>query len=89
MDGIGRYAGIDWAKDAHAVCVIDERGSVVVRFEVEHSAAGLREFVRRVRGVDGVAIERPDGPVVEALLEADLPVVVIASRHVKARRALT
>ena len=36
--------------------------------------------------VDGVAIERPDGPVIDALLEAGLRVVVIASRHVKALR---
>ena len=87
MDGIRRYAGIDWAKASHAVCVIDARGGVLARFEVAHTDAGLGELVRRVREVDGVAIERPDGPLVEALLEADLPVVVIASRHVKALRA--
>jgi len=87
MDGIRRYAGIDWAKASHAVCIIDERGSAVARFEVAHSDAGLGELVRRVRDVDGVAIERPDGPVVEVLLEAGLPVVVIASRQVKALRA--
>jgi len=86
MDGIGRYAGIDWAKDAHAVCIIDGQGSALARFEVEHSAAGLRELARRLEGVEGVAIERPDGPVIDALLEAGLPVVVIASRHVKALR---
>jgi hypothetical protein len=86
MDGIRRSAGIDWAKERHAVCIIDERGQVLSRFEVEHSAAGLRELVSRLAGVEGVAIERPDGPVVEALLEAGLPVVVIASRHVKALR---
>ena len=86
MDGIRRYAGIDRAKASHAVCIIDERGGVTARFEVEHTAAGLRDLVRRLKGVDGVAIERPDGPVIDALLEAELPVVVIASRHVKALR---
>jgi len=86
MDGIRRSAGIDWAKERHAVCIIDERGGVLARFEVEHSEAGLRELVSRLGGVEGVAIERPDGPVVAALLEAGLPVVVIASRHVKALR---
>jgi transposase len=86
MDGIGRHAGIDWAKDRHAVCVVDGRGGVVSRFEVEHTDAGLRELVRRLGDVDGVAIERPDGPVIDALLEAGLPVVVIASRQVKALR---
>jgi transposase len=86
MDGIGRYAGIDWAKDRHAVCVVDERGSAVARFEVEHTATALRGLVGQLTGVEGVAIERPDGPVVEALLEAGIRVVVIASRHVKALR---
>jgi transposase len=86
MDGIRRYAGIDWAKAAHAVCVIDERGAVTTRFDVAHDTAGLRELVRRLRSVEGAAIERPDGPVVDALLAADIPVTVIASRHVKALR---
>ena len=86
MDGIGRYAGIDWAKDAHAVCIIDERGQVLI--PLRGRAHGRRPAGARVPAhrVEGVAIERPDGPVVEALLEADLPVVVIASRHVKALR---
>ena len=87
MDGMRRFAGIDWAKDGHAVCVVDERGTVVSRFEVEHTAAGLRELTRRLQGVESVAIERPDGPVIDALLEADLRAVVIASRHVKAFRS--
>jgi transposase len=86
MDGIGRYAGIDWAKDTHAVCVVDERGLVVSRFEVQHTDAGLRDLVRRLKDVEGVAIERPDGPVIDALLDAGIRVVVIASRHVKALR---
>ena len=86
MDGIGRYAGIDWAKRAHAACVIDGHGRVVARFEAEHTDAGLRGLARRLGGVEGVAIERPDGPVVDALLAAGIPVVVIASRHVKALR---
>jgi len=85
---ITTYAGIDWATRGHAVCVIDETGSVLERFEVEHDAAGLKDLVRRLRvkHVSGVAIERPDGPVVDALFGADLRVVVIASRHVKALR---
>lgn len=86
MDGIGRYAGIDCAKEGHAVCVIDERGVVLSRFEVEQTAVGLRELVRRLAGVEGVAIERPDGPIIDALLEEGLAVFVIASRHVKALR---
>jgi transposase len=88
MDCPTRYAGVDWASRAHAVCVVDERGSALERFEVEHSEPGLRALGRRLTqaGVAGVAIERPDGPVIDALLGAGLTVFVIASRHVKALR---
>jgi hypothetical protein len=82
------FAGIDWATSIHVVCVIDEAGAVLERFEVEHSRAGLATLIRRLtaRDVSGVAIERPDGPVIDALLAGGLRVVVIASRHIKALR---
>jgi len=81
----GLTCGIDWARDDHAVAVVDARGREVHRCVVEHSAAGLRallDMLRR-RGVGEVAIERPDGPVVEALLEAGITVVVISPNQVK------
>jgi hypothetical protein len=65
MDGIRRYAGIDWAKDRHAVCVVDDRGGVVSCFEVVHTDAGLRDLVRRLEDVDGAAL---DARIVEQLL---------------------
>ena len=59
------------------------------RFVIPHTVTGLRQLVRRLRrnGVSKVAIERPDGPVVEALLEADLAVFVIAPNQVKNLRS--
>jgi transposase len=83
------FAGIDWATRSHAVCVIDEQGTVLERFEIEHTGAGLATLVGRLTSsqVDRVAIERPDGPVIDALLVADLRVVVVASRHIKALRS--
>ncbi len=77
--------GIDWARDDHAVCVVDGRGREVARTMVEHTAAGLRALVGFLgrHGVGEVAIERPDGPVVETLLEAGLVVVVISPNQVK------
>lgn len=88
MDSGTTYAGVDWASRAHAVCIVDGRGSALERFEVEHSEPGLRSLGRRLAkaGVTGVAIERPDGPVIDALVAAGLTVFVIASRHVKALR---
>ncbi len=78
-------AGIDWARDDHAVCVVDARGRQVARSTVEHTAAGLRELVGFLakNRVGEVAIERPDGPVIDALLEAGLTVVVISPNQVK------
>lgn len=87
-DPTGAFGGVDWAIDAHAVCVVNARGEVIVEFDVAHTADGLAELCRRVEqaGAHRVAIERPDGPVVDALLDAGLEVVVVASRSVKALR---
>jgi transposase len=87
-DPITGYAGVDWATDAHAVCVVDGHGQVLIEFDVAHSADGLAELCSRVErvGTRRVAIERPDGPVVDALLAAGLEVVVVSSRSVKALR---
>jgi transposase len=82
-------AGIDWASTEHAVAVVDPGGVQLERFSVGHTAPGLRSLVARLRraGVCEVAIERPDGPVVDALLEAGLGVVVIAPNRLKNLRS--
>jgi transposase len=78
-------AGLDWARDDHAVSVVNGRGREIFRCAVEHTSAGLRELVAALgrHGVSEVAIERPDGPVVDALLAAGLTVVVISPNQVK------
>jgi transposase len=83
-----RFAGLDWASRTHAVCVIDERGTAHLQFEITHDAAGLAEMCRRMRsaGVTAVAIERPSGLIVDALLEAGFTVVPIHPNVVKATR---
>ena len=82
------FAGLDWASQTHAVCVIDEHASLVVQFEIKHDAAGLAELSRRLRtaGAIAVAIERPSGLIVDALLEAGFTVVPIHPNVVKATR---
>lgn len=82
-------AGIDWAKDDHAVCIIDPCGEVLDRFFVNHDAAGLKTLVRRLlkAGVEEVGIERGDGPVVDALIQAELIVLVIAPGQLKNLRS--
>ena len=82
------FAGLDWASQTHAVCIIDERGTLRSEFEINHDAAGLAELCRRLKAarVTAVAIERPSGLVVDALLEAGLQVVPIHPNVVKATR---
>jgi transposase len=82
------FSGLDWASRTHAVCVLDERGGVCLQFDVAHDAEGLRELLRRLRdaGVRRIAIERPSGLLVDALVEAGLEVVPIHPNAVKASR---
>lgn len=82
------FAGLDWASRLHAVCVIDEHGTVCRQWEVSHDADGLRELMRALRalGVCRIAIERPSGLLVDALVDAGLQVVPIHPNAVKASR---
>jgi transposase len=82
-------AGVDWAKDDHAVCVVGDQGEALERFTVRHDAAGLRQLAARLlhAGVLQVGIERGDGPVVDTLLAAGLAIFVIPPGQVKNLRS--
>ena len=45
-DPTARFGGVDWATDAHAVCIVDGDGGVVSEFFVEHTAEGLADLMR-------------------------------------------
>jgi transposase len=83
------WCGLDWADRSHAVCVVDEAGGIRARFEIENAAKTFSGLVRRLvkLQVAGVAIERPDGPLVEALMGAGLTVYVVAPAMLKAVRS--
>ena len=88
---MGHHAGLDWGGAAHAVCVVDEAGRIVVRFDVRHDAEGIAELIARLARIAPpaempIAIERPSGLLVDALLEAGHPVVAIHPNVVKACR---
>lgn len=82
-------AGVDWAKDDHAVCVVGDQGQVIDRFKVAHDAAGLKLMAARLLRADvqDVGIERGDGPVVDSLLAAGLRLYVIPPSQVKNLRS--
>lgn len=85
------FAGIDWASEEHVVCVLEAGGRVLDRFTIAHTADGFERLVRRLaaRGRPAdlpVAIERPDGRLVDRLLAAGHPVVPVKTTAIKAWR---
>ncbi len=85
------FTGIDWAAETHAVCVLDVAGKVAVEFTIDHSADGIAVLLRRLAryggaGVMPVAVERPDGRLVDLLLEAGHPVVPVKPNAIKSWR---
>jgi transposase len=82
---------LDWGATAHAVCIVDGTGKAVARIEARHDAAGLADMLARLRKLAPpaqlpIAIERPAGLIVDALIEAGHPVIAIHPNVVKACR---
>jgi transposase len=84
----GCFAGVDWASQEHACCVVDAGGRIVEGRRYRHDERGLRALcVRLVRlGVELVAVERPDGLLVERLLDSGLLVIAVHPNQVAAMR---
>jgi transposase len=86
------YVGVDWAAETHAVCVLEATGKIKTQFSIAHSADGFADLLHRLgwltddRGDVPVAIERPDGRLVDALLEAGHPVVPVNPNAIKTWR---
>jgi transposase len=85
------FAGLDWATEEHAVCVIEESGRVRARFRAAHTAAGIADLLGQLQRLSTpadlpVAIERPSGAIVDVLVEAGHPLVPIHPNAVKAAR---
>jgi len=82
------YAGVDWASEEHAVCVVDEHGRIAEGKRYRHNEPGIRALCARLLRlqVGLVAIERPDGLLIERLLDAGLTVVAVHPNQVKAMR---
>ena len=85
------FVGIDWASRAHELCVLDEDGAVVERFGFAHSERGIGGALERLAklgraGELPVAIERPDGLLVDRLLQAGHEVVPVHANAFHAAR---
>jgi transposase len=85
------FVGIDWAATEHVVCVLDQTGRKVAAFTIDHTAAGFVRLTGRLgklgdTGRMPIAIERPDGRLVDALLEAGHPVLPVKPNAIKTWR---
>jgi transposase len=83
-----RFAGVDWASEEHAVSVHDGDGRGLEAGRYRHDERGIRALCARLvsLGVALVAVERPDGLLIERLLDAGLSVIAIHPNQVAAMR---
>jgi len=84
------FGAIDWASERHAVSVLDDTGRTR-RTTIAHSRDGFGRLVGWLARFGDpadlpVAIERPDGRLVDRLLEAGHPVVPFKTNAIKAWR---
>jgi transposase len=86
--GEGRFAGVDWASQEHAVCVVDGDGRIVEGRRFGHDERGIKALCARLieLGVLLVAVERPDGLLIERLLDAGLHVIAVHPNQLAASR---
>jgi transposase len=84
----GRFAGVDWASAEHALCVVDDEARIVEGRRYAHDERGIRALCARLLelGVALVALERPDGLLIERLLDADLRVIAVHPNQLAAMR---
>lgn len=85
------FGGIDWATVDHAVAVHSDDGAKRWCCAIPHSSEGLDRLIgwlaRFGEPADlPIAIERPDGRLVDRLLEAGHPVVAVKTTAIKAWR---
>jgi transposase len=83
-----RIAGIDLASEQHRLVVVDATGREREERRYAHSADGLDALVRRLLDlrVARVALEQPNGLVVDRLLDAGISVVAVHPNQLAAAR---
>ena len=78
------FVGIDWATEAHQICLLDPHGQLIRESSVVHSGSAISQFLDWLIGwaqcppaAIAVAIEVPRGALVETMLERGLSVYSI------------
>jgi transposase len=78
------YVGIDWASEAHEVCVVRPSGEIAARRSVKHSAEAMQALISWLLELGegeadqiAVGIETPRGSLVETLMDRKFAVYSI------------
>jgi Transposase len=74
LERIHHFAGIDWAKNRHAVVILDQSGKIVAQSTLTHDAAGWQNWnqsIARYNGNLAVCVETNQATVIERLLQSD------------------
>ena len=81
-------AGIDLASEEHRLVIVAGDGRELEQRRISHSEDGIGLLIRRLRAQDvaRVAIEQPNGLVVDRLLDAGIPVVAVHPNQLAAAR---
>lgn len=85
---MGNCAGIDWASEKHDLLIENAAGEELLAGVFAHTETGLAAMCAALVGhqVELVAIERPDGLVVDRLLDAGLRILPLHPNQVAASR---
>ena len=85
---ITHYAGFDWARDHHAVVIVDAQGKIVADFEFDHTKSGWQKFREKTAVFPdlALAIETNQGAAVDQLLQQDCTVYPVNPASAKGYR---
>jgi len=86
------YAGFDWAKDHHAVVIVNAQGGIVADFEFAHSLEGWKRFAEKTAAWPHLAVtlETSQGAAVDQLLQKGYtvyPVQPVSAQRYRERKA--
>jgi hypothetical protein len=85
---VGNCAGVDWATEKHDLLIEDVAGRELSVGTFTHDESGVSALCKTLVRfeVEVVAIERPDGVLVERMLEMGVKVLALHPNQVKAAR---
>jgi transposase len=86
------YIGIDWSEKHHNVCILNEAGASLNRFQVPHTLAGFQRIGQQLAQVNEVAadclvaIETDHNTLVDFLWSRGITLFILPPKQVKSNR---